>query len=247
MHKNKPKKVMFILVAALAVCAAFVLFFTGIFRPNTFLANQYPVQGVDVSEYQGEIDWNLLAPQISFAFIKATEGSGYADPHFAKNWQGAQAAQLPTGAYHFFSFSSSGQTQAANFIATVPVNPGGLPPVVDIELYGPHKMRPPNAQEVWPQLDILLAMLEETYGQKPILYTTMPAYNLYIAGRYNNYPLWIREVLFTPTLPHGEPWLFWQYSDKGLLNGYNGKERYIDLNVFAGSQEEWQQYLNQLL
>ena len=73
---------------------------------------------------------------MDFAFLKATEGSSLQDVRFAQNWANAQAAGVRVGAYHFFSYDSPGETQADNFISAVPVTPGALPPVVDIEFYG---------------------------------------------------------------------------------------------------------------
>ncbi|MCW5953083.1 MAG: lysozyme, partial [Propionibacteriaceae bacterium] len=99
-----------VVVAAVAALAG--LIWTGVVHPNNPSREQYPVWGVDVSRYQGEIDWPVLAAQgIEFAFIKATEGSSYVDPRFAANLEGASAAGLRAGAYHFFSFESAGATQ----------------------------------------------------------------------------------------------------------------------------------------
>ena len=76
------------------------------------------------------------------------------------------------GAYHFFSYDSPGETQADNFIAAVPREPGALPPVVDVEFYGDKAADPPAAADVHPQLDALLRCLEAHYGVRPILYAT---------------------------------------------------------------------------
>lgn len=225
-------------LSALAVLT-FVLFALKIIRFNTPSPTQYPVSGVDVSEYQGEIDWDTLASQdIDFAFLKATEGSAYTDPYFAQNREAVQATDLLFGAYHFFSFDSSAATQAENFIAAVPKCKGMLPPVLDVELYGAYKQKPPSREAVWRELDHMLALLEAHYGVKPIVYTTPKTYALYFTGRYEEYLLWMRDVYFTPNLPDGRPWSFWQYSDQGRLDGYRGKEKYIDLNVYDGSFEQ---------
>ena len=195
---------------------------------------QYPVRGVDVSEYQGNIHWETVEEQgMRFAFIKATEGSAYVDPFFHSNWENIAATSLLCGAYHFFSFDSPAATQADNFIETVGQRDGMLPPVVDIELYGPHKKSYPEATAVRAQLNLLLDALEEYYGEKPILYATQQSYSLYLAGFYSDYPLWIRDVFFTPHFSLGEEWTFWQYTDKGKLAGYDGPEKYIDINVFS--------------
>ena len=91
------------------------LFVSG--RANKLLAKSYDVVGIDVSHYQGKIDWNMIEKQkIDFAFIKATEGSSHIDECFEDNWSNAQDTSLKIGAYHFFSFESSGKKQAKLFL-----------------------------------------------------------------------------------------------------------------------------------
>lgn len=201
----------------------------------------YPVRGVDVSRYQGTIDWDVLAGEdVSFAFIKATEGSSHQDPCFKANWRGVHESSIYAGAYHFFSFESSGATQAQNFIETVGPLKGDLPPVIDLEFYGDYYSKPLSKKETRKILDDLLTALEDHYGTAPIIYTTTRAYYSYIlGGGYSRYPLWMRDTYMEP-LVH---WQFWQYSDKGVLEGYDGvqddqTEVYIDLNVYKGSLEE---------
>jgi lysozyme len=198
---------------------------------------KYPVRGIDVSEYQGEIDWQILSGQdIAFAFIKATEGSQDTDPRFAYNWEHAAETNIRIGAYHFFSFSSPGKDQASNFITVVNKADGMLPPVVDIELYGSFKRSPKSVDEVLPELNDLVNALEEAYHAKPIFYATKAVYDLYIADKYSEYPLWIRSVHANPSV---KGWTFWQYSDRSKLPGYNGKEPYIDMNLYNGTMEEF--------
>jgi lysozyme len=72
---------------------------------------------------------------------------------------------------------------------------------------------------------------------KPILYATQAAYDLYLAGRYDAYPLWIRSVFTSPPV---DWWTFWQYSDRAILPGYSGPERFIDMNLFRGTMEEFE-------
>ncbi|MEG0597860.1 MAG: GH25 family lysozyme, partial [Oscillospiraceae bacterium] len=131
----------FLRTIALMVAALLVLY--GLMRWRGFLiypqeANppSYQVFGVDVSSYQGEIHWETLKAQgVQFAFIKATEGSGMTDSQFAASWQSVHQTDILAGAYHFFSYDSSAQDQASNFIAAVPVTENALPPVVDLEFY----------------------------------------------------------------------------------------------------------------
>ena len=233
------KKAALVLAALLAAAAAAfaLLRWRGwLLFPNETRPARWKVWGVDVSAYQGNVDWMELHRQgVEFAFIKATEGSGMIDRCFEENWENAQAAGVLAGAYHFFSYDSPGETQAENFIAQVPVTAGALPPVVDIEFYGDKAQNPPDRETVRDILDPLLEQLESHYGQKPILYVTYRTYKLYIQGEYEDYPLWVTRPLLAPL---DKDWTFWQYSHSARLSGYQGKEERIDLNVFRGSLED---------
>ena len=213
-------------------------------RPNTFFAQKYKVLGVDVSHYQGDIDWNTLAGQgISFAFIKATEGSSHVDEYFYDNWQAASRTNLAIGAYHFFSFDSPARTQAELYIHTAGGLSGKLAPVIDVEYYGDKAHNPPDKETVTAELKEMLSLLEEYYGVKPILYTTYTVYHRYIKGEFEEYPLWIRNVYYPPIADLKEKWTFWQYTDTAVLEGYSGVEQYIDMNAFCGSFEELEKYI----
>lgn len=198
---------------------------------------KYPVFGVDVSNYQGIIDWKRLEAQdVSFAFIKATEGSGHVDESIRRNLENASETHIKLSAYHFFSFDSSGETQAANFISVVSKEEIDMPPVVDIEYYADKKSCKPSCEETEAILRPLLDDLEEYYGEKPIIYTTLSVYCRYIKENFSDYPLWIRSVNMEPDLLD---WKFWQFSDKGRLDGYYGDEKCIDFNVYNGTMEEF--------
>ncbi|MGE9362424.1 GH25 family lysozyme [Isoptericola nanjingensis] len=212
-----------------------LLVWNGVLWPNRLAADRYAVRGVDVSAYQGEIDWPVLADQdLDFAFIKATEGSAHEDERFAASWEGARATDLLVGAYHFLSFESPGADQAAHMIDVVPAESGTLPPVVDVEYYGDFAADPPTVDELRGILDPMLDALEEHYGVPPILYTTQQIRADYLGDDYDRYPLWIRSVASTPDLPRRD-WEFWQYSDRDTLPGYAGEEEHIDMNVFDGT------------
>ena len=224
-------------VLVLAVGAALIA--TGVVWPNRLFASAYSTRGVDVSSYQGDIDWTVLGAQdIDFAIIKSTEGSGSRDSRFAENWAAARDTDLLVGAYHFVSFDSEGESQAQNVIDTVPDAPGSLPVTVDVEFYGDYFEHPPTLGRVRDILDPLLAALEDHYGSPPIIYTTSEAYDRYIRDAYPNNPIWIRSVVVPPTLSDERDWTFWQYSHRDRLPGYDGEETYIDMNVFAGSIDE---------
>lgn len=229
------------IVALAALTLAFLRWRGYILLPHEADPPEWQVFGVDVSTYQGQVDWSVLAEQgVDFAFIKATEGSGLKDVRFAENWMQAQMAGVRPGAYHFFSYDSPGERQAENFISSVPVTQGALPPVVDIEFYGRYLEEPAKAEDVKAVLDPLLARLEEHYGVKPILYATYRSYQLYLSGRaYRDYPLWISSPVVAPLL---HKWDFWQYSHTARMEGYDGHQPMIDLNVFHGTAEEFRTF-----
>lgn len=234
------RKILIILVIILAVFILFaILVFGKIININQLVAQEYEVQGIDVSHYQGEIDWGTLAKQdIDFAYIKATEGSSSTDEKFAQNWQNASSQDMYVGAYHFFSFDSGGETQAQNYINTVEDLSGKLIPAVDVEYYGNKQKNPPEKEDLVRELTVMLEALENHYGSKPIIYTTYSVYHKYLKDEFEEYPLWIRNVYFLPNVDMRGKWTIWQYSDTEVLNGYQGEEKYIDRNVFCGTAEK---------
>lgn len=193
-------------------------------------------RGVDVSSYQGEIDMATLAAQdVNFAYIKATEGASYVDARFAESWAAAEAAGLPAGAYHYFSYKVSGAEQARHYIETVgELTAGRLIPVVDMELTKEEKANPPEVAEVVKALRVFLATLEEEYGVRPMIYATKDYYEKYLKADFADYPRWVRSVLWPVYIEAGGDWVLWQYDDHGKLEGYHGDEEFIDLNVLNG-------------
>lgn len=194
----------------------------------------YEIRGVDVSAYQGNIDWETLASQnLSFAFIKATEGSSHVDSQFSTNWTNARKTNLRVGAYHFMSFESSGENQAENFINIVDKESDALPPVIDVEYYGSFTASTVTQDTVDSVLGPLEKKLRRHYGKKPIIYTTPEIYKKFIRGNYSN-DIWIADSTLSQ-LPGGDDWTFCQYSISGTLKGYSGGVSAIDLDVWHGS------------
>lgn len=211
-------------------------------RFNLLLENKYEIRGVDVSHYQGDIDWEKMADEsIDFAYIKATEGSSHVDEKFHANWENIAQTDLFFGAYHFFSFDSAGKTQAQNYISTVGSLDGKLIPAVDVEYYGDKESRKNELDRtaITKELGVLLRALEEEYHTKPIIYTTYSAYHDFVEGAFDEYDLWIRNVYYTPDIGMKGRWLYWQYTDRAKFDAYTGEEQYIDMNVFAGSRTEF--------
>ncbi|MBO9135107.1 MULTISPECIES: glycoside hydrolase family 25 protein [Rhizobium] len=201
------------------------------------------VHGVDVSRWQGDIDWDRLRTQgANFAYIKATDGGDHLDPMFKTNWRKAKEAGVRRGAYHFFYWCRTAGEQADWFIRNVPREANALPPVIDVEWNGQSacKQRISRAK-VLEKIQVFAEKLERHYGRRPIIYTAPDFYRDNLQGELLDYPFWLRSVAAHPSeLYPGRKWLFWQYSGSGLTDGVRGK---IDLNVFHGSGGEWQNWV----
>ncbi len=197
------------------------------------------VHGVDVSRWQGNVNWEKLRAQgANFAYIKATDGGDHLDPMFTRNWRAADAAGLKRGAYHFFYWCRTAGEQADWFIRNVPKVDGALPPVIDVEWNGDSScQRRPSREKVLEKMQVFMDRLERYYGQRPIIYTAPDFYRDNLQGAFLDYPFWLRAVARHPSKVYPDrKWLFWQYSGSGLSHGVTGR---IDLNVFHGDERQW--------
>jgi len=183
------------------------------------------VYGVDVSNHQGEIDWEAVAgDNIEFAFIKASEGGDFVDRRFTSNWEGARAAGLEVGAYHFFTLCRPGAEQAANFLGVVPPGEADLAPALDLEVRGNCSARPP-ADTVRAEVAAWIEKVEEETGRRVLLYVGPDFDSLYdITGKFSG-PTWQRRILRRPP---GERWEVWQLSYFADVHGIDGG---VDLDV----------------
>lgn len=205
-------------------------------------ADAWPVGGIDVSHHQGAIDWaKLAADGADFAYVKATEGGDFRDTRFRENWDGAAAAGIVRGAYHFFTLCRPGRDQAQHFIDVVADAPGTLPPAVDPELGGNCAERRPRTVLLH-ELGIFLATVAAHYGRKPVIYTTAAFHDAYLDGAFSNHPFWLRSLVLEPSFD-GRAWTFWQFHDCGRRSGIDGP---VDLNVFRGDDTAFQRLIDRL-
>jgi lysozyme len=201
----------------------------------------YQLHGIDVSRYQKVINWNDVKEmevkniRIGFAFIKATEGLDKVDAQFKRNWLYAEQENIPKGAYHYFIAGKGGKAQANNFIEIVKLKKGDLPPVLDIEeTYGASKADMQKNIKDW------LEKIEDEYKVRPIIYSNINFYNLYLKGTFDEYPFWIAHYS-QPGKPRlDRKWTFWQHSERGHVNGIKTA---VDFNVFSGDSAAFQNLL----
>ncbi|MBI1771936.1 MAG: glycoside hydrolase family 25 protein [Burkholderiales bacterium] len=199
------------------------------------MATNSTVQGIDVSHYQGTVNWAAVKTAgIGFAFAKATDGNTYTDPQFKTNWAAIKAAGLLRGAYHFYESNDDPVTQANNFIKAVgSIAVGDLPPVVDIEINKGNFGSATLAANV----QIWLNTVEQALGRTPMIYTGPSFWNQNMNNSFSRYALWIAQYgASQPTVPKGwSKWTFWQNSESGSVAGVTGN---VDTDIFAGSMAD---------
>ena len=194
----------------------------------------YEIHGIDISHYQGEIDWEQLKNAmiegcpVRFVIIKSTEGASRLDDHFRENFNQVRDYGFIRGVYHFWSNKSSAREQAYYFLDKVHLTEGDLPPVLDIE----HKPADKSVDDF--QRDVLtwLHIVEDKYHAKPIIYTYYKFKEKYLSAPvFDDYPYWIAHY-YVDKLQYQGKWKFWQHTDAGKLPGIKG---YVDFNIYNGS------------
>lgn len=208
---------------------------------------RYPIHGIDISKYQGDVEWlSVRRSGVSFAYIKATEGGDHLDEKFTQNWQNAARANVLRGAYHFYYFCRTAAEQAKWFIENVPRDRTALPPVLDIEWNHQSRNCPgkPPAHHIRNEMTRFVSILTAHYGRRPLIYTTVDFYAENDIGRVQGADFWLRSVAAHPSKAYpGQRWTLWQYTGTGNVPGIKGK---VDLNAFAGSPEAWNTWVSYL-
>ena len=200
----------------------------------------YEIHGIDISHYQGKIDWEQLKNAmikgcpVRFVIIKSTEGSSRLDENFRENFNQARDFGFIRGVYHFWSNKSTAREQAYYFLDQVHLTDGDLPPVLDIE----HKPADKSVEDF--QRDVLtwLHIVEDKYHAKPIIYTYYKFKEQYLSAPvFDEYPYWIAHY-YVDKVQYKGKWKFWQHTDVGKLPGIKG---YVDFNIYNGSYYELKQ------
>ena len=198
------------------------------YRPGLRPGERY---GVDVSHHQGRIDWRQVAADgISFAYLKASEGSNFVDPRFDANWRRAGEAGIGRGAYHFFSLCSAGANQARNFLDVVP-DRLELPPAVDLEL-SPHCTERPDAATVRRELAAFLNLVEPAFDEEAVLYVGDDFETAYPFVGTVDRPRWRLRFFLRPV---ASDWLIWQVGSVARVDGIVGP---VGLDVLTAAADE---------
>lgn len=206
-----------------------------------YIPTNYEIHGIDVSRHQQTISWNDVKEMkvnnvaVGFAFIKATEGTDLVDVAYKNNMRNSLQAGVPRGAYHFFTGSKSGKLQAAHFVETVYLKKGDLPPVLDVE-----QANGASVLQIQQRVADWLQLVEKRYKVKPIIYSNIHFYNTFLAGRFDDYPLWVAHYLEKNKPRIQRNWTFWQHNEAGRVSGIRTK---VDFNVFNGDSAAFKELL----
>ncbi len=214
--------------------------------------------GIDVAKYQKKIDWTKLqlyadangivrtrksktarfSQPVLFALIKSTEGTTIVDPYFKRNFRQAKRCGIIRGAYHFLSVNSPVEEQVAYFIANTPLEPGDLPPVLDLEIN--KKVMARNHKKVVAMAKQWLEAVEKHYGVKPIIYTYNNYYRDYLKGHgFDDYDFWIARYGDEPSV---KGWDIWQLTDKARVPGIGHA---VDVDLFRGTYTDLLRYVEE--
>lgn len=194
--------------------------------------------GIDISHYQRRKDfkWDSLSIKnhdipLDFIVMRATMGRNGKDRNFKHFWKKSQQNHYLRGAYHYYRPDENPEQQANNFVNTVRLEKGDLRPILDIEQLPIDQ----NHEKLVKNIKIWLRLVERKYGVKPIIYTYYHFHKDYLKNEFKTYPIWFANYNDVPQPHPNNQWDFWQFTDKGIINGINTK---VDLDVFNGTLED---------
>jgi lysozyme len=201
-------------------------------RIDNIVANHKgKIFGLDISQYQGTIDFDILEAkneqfEIKFVIARATAGRNFVDKKFKRNWTKLTKSLYIQGAYHYYRPDENSTEQAQNFIHNVTLRKGNIPPILDIE-----KM--PKNQSIAKMKEGIqnwLNLVEKHYQVKPILYTGEKYYEDFLKEDFKGYAFWIANYNPWKEKIHTD-YLLWQFTEKASVIGIN---ELVDVNVFNG-------------
>lgn len=212
-----------LITAAAIIMAGVVLYLIAVqfIRSWTPPRDQYPVQGVSVSETNGAITWpNVKALGADFAYLRATAGSDTRDTAFATNMAGAKQTGLRVGAVHEYDLCRLAQDQATNFVTTVPRDPAMLPPVISFGFSESCTDRPARSL-VLAELGTFRNQIESHLGKPALLRITPEFEEMYRLSADVQRTIWLIGNFFPPDYGT-KPWVMWQANDYYHIEGIEG-------------------------
>ncbi|MEV5000295.1 glycoside hydrolase family 25 protein [Nocardioides sp. LML1-1-1.1] len=189
--------------------------------------------GIDASHHQGPIAWREVARSgITFAYLKASEGTGFTDPDFADNRRKATRAGIDVAGYHYFQLCSDGAAQAEHFLAVLGDARSSIPPALDLELQG-SCADPPAPAALLTEVRAFLRRVDRATGMRTLVYLYPELEARYgFADDLASHPQWVRRL---GDRPPRRPWAVWQHDDAGSVPGMSGN---VDLNRMRADRSD---------
>lgn len=221
--------------------------------------------GIDLSHHTPDVFplETLLLKEISYVYLKASQGTGFKDGKFATYWARLDkvpvAQRVHRGAYHFLSHDSDGKAQAQTFLRVLAANgglkPTDMPPVLDLEwdkakTDAPDRWIGKTPQQILASAKAWLQEVEKQTGRKPMLYTARSWWRERMGSEssiteLDGYSIWIADyskssrAVEVPKMPAQAKWVLWQFTDSAQLTA--GYSKGFDANIFKGSPEQFYQ------
>ena len=199
------------------------------------LAKSYKVRGLDLSHWNGKVIYDELE-SLDFVFLKVSQGNSLVDRMFDQHYQEFRERDVAVGAYHFFSFGVDGREQALHYLNQLDGRQLQLPLTIDVEQDGNPRV---PYQQVRKELRAFMNEIEKHTQYKPIIYTNGNGYTNFIENDFDDCTLWLSST--NTWRPQNMNCTFWQFNMKADLMAITHE---VDLNVFRGSREEWEEYLS---
>lgn len=229
--RKKGKSLGKIIVLIIIILGMFAIYIVVKSQVKTSVNNQFKAlptsfysYGIDISHYQGEINWNKVVggdSSISFVYCKATEGLKLVDHHWKQNRKSLIELNVPNGAYHFLRPRQSAEEQANHFLNNYQSNQSDLPPVLDAETNEVSDATLIASMKIW------LEIVEKKTGKRPVIYTSYYMYSTFLKAAFKENKFWVANYTYAPSRFHDKQIIHWQYTDKGKVNGIMG---FVDLN-----------------
>ena len=238
------KRLAVVLLVAVGLFFAVICFFVGAPRPVRALASsQSPnaicpgsgaLEGVDVSDFKGVIDWSPVAAAGKvFAYARVGDGDAYTDTTFITNYIGIKSAGMQAGGYWFFHPDQDPAQQAGQFVGRLVqagYATGDLAPMLDVETTGGQ-----ISTTIASHLQTALSVVESSLHVIPVIYTNPAFWNASVgSSAFGGYPLWTANFnVSCPAVPTAwSNWVLWQYTDSGSVAGISG---FVDLDRSNGA------------
>jgi len=189
-------------------------------------------QGIDVSHFQGVVDWKAIKNNVDYVYVKATDGITYVDPRYYENSQALTQEKIHSGAYHFYEPDDDPIKQADNFLSTTGSFSHRLRPVLDVEI-----SRGKSANEISAAVLKWLEYVTQKTGCKPIVYSYASFWDEYLGKSFSNYPFWLADytAIVQPPADRAD-WQLWQYSQTGRIDGIAIA---VDRDIFQGDVKQF--------